>query len=73
MFHTKTPKSTYSPYSKDKLVEEIVNTMAEIENPKTQKDAHTQLKQRLKELQKQLKEIEKEEKREERFERSILR
>lgn len=72
MFHTKTPKHAYDPFNKDKLVEEIVNTIAEIENSNTQKEARKQLNLKLKNLKKQLKEIERKDRREERFEQRSL-
>ena len=68
MFHTKTPKHAYDSFNKDKLVEEIANTIAEIENSNTQKEARKQLNLKLKNLKKQLKEIERKDRREERFE-----
>lgn len=72
MFHTKTPKHAYDSFNKDKLVEEIVNTIAEIENSNTQKEARKQLSFKLKNLKKQLKEIERKDRREERFEQRSL-
>ena len=72
MFHTKTPKHAYDSFNKDKLVEEIVNTIAEIENSNTQKEARKPLNLKLKNLKKQLKEIERKDRREERFEQRSL-
>ena len=72
MFHTKTPKSAYDSFNKDKLVEEIVNTIAEIENSNSQKEARKQLNLKLKNFKKQLKEIERKDRREERFEQRSL-